>query len=127
MTVLDENIPESQRALLRAWRIRARHIGAELGAKGLQDDQVTPLLQSLGRVTFFTLDKDFANARLCHPSYCLVYLDVEDDEVAAFVRRLLRHPDLNTRAKRMGAVVRASHARPRIWRRNAVERLLPWP
>lgn len=127
MNVLDENIPDAQRQLLQVWRIRARQIGRELGSKGMQDDQVIPLLQSLGRATFFTLDKDFANSRLCHPSYCLVYLDVEDGEAADFVRRVLRHPGLNTRAKRMGSVVRASHPGLRIWRRNVVEQVLPWP
>jgi hypothetical protein len=38
--------------------------------------------------------------------------------VAVFVRRVLRHPELDTKAKRMGTVVRVSHAGFSIWRRN---------
>ena len=127
MIVLDENVGEDQRNLLRGWRIRVRQVGQELGAKGTQDDQVVPLLRSLSRPTFFTLDDDFLNPNLCHSSYSIVYLAVKDYEVAGFIRRVIRHPALNTRAKRMGAVVRVSYAGLRIWRRNRAEEALPWP
>ena len=43
------------------------------------------------------------------------------------VRRVLRHPALNTQAKRMGAVVRASASGLRVWRQNEAEQLLAWP
>lgn len=69
----------------------------------------------LKSATFFTLDSDFYKRHLCHPGYCLVYLDVEDDEVATFVRRFLRHPSFDTQVKRMGKVVRIRSARLRIW------------
>jgi hypothetical protein len=36
----------------------------------------------------------------------LVYLDVEEEMVADCVRWLLRHRELNTKAKRMGCVIR---------------------
>ncbi|MCC7370405.1 MAG: hypothetical protein IT306_18410 [Chloroflexi bacterium] len=127
MNILDENVPASQRALLLAWRIRIRQIGFEVASKGIKDEQIIPLLRSLGRATFFTLDRDFADPRLCHQAYCLVYLDVEDYDAAATVRRILKHPMLNTQAKRFGAVVRASHTGILIWRRNADEQTLSWP
>ena len=41
------------------------------------------------------------------------------EECALFVRRLLMHPELDTQAKRMGAVVRASYAGPFVWRLRA--------
>lgn len=107
MIVLDENIPESQRLLLRSWRIRARQIGAEVGRAGMSDDEIIPLLHTLNRPTFFTRDRDFLKPWLCHPAYCIVYLDVGQYEAASFIRRVLRHSALNTRARRMGAVVRA--------------------
>jgi hypothetical protein len=44
MIVLDENFPESQRQLLRGWRVPARQIGYDVGRKGLKDDQVIPFL-----------------------------------------------------------------------------------
>jgi hypothetical protein len=48
-----------------------------------------------------------------------VYLAVDKDEVAIFVRRLLGHPEFDTKAKRMGAVIRVSHAGLSVWRLNA--------
>ena len=36
MNILDENIPESQRQLLRSWRIRTQQIGHELGRRGMK-------------------------------------------------------------------------------------------
>ena len=109
MIVLDENIPEDQRQLLRGWRVRVHQIGAELGRKGMQDDQILPLLRQLAGPTFVTRDFDFWDRNLCHARYCLVVLDLSADEAATFVRRALRHPQLNTKAKRLGRVVRVDH------------------
>jgi hypothetical protein len=117
--VLDENLPEDHRQLLRHWRIAARQIGFDLGRSGMKDDEVIPFLQQLPRSTFFTLDAGFYRRLLCHSRYCLVHLDVEDDEAAEFTRRLLRHLELNSVAKRMGAVVRVSHGGISLWRTHA--------
>lgn len=126
MIVLDENIDDYERNRLRTWRIRAHKIGRDLGVKGIKDEQIIPLLMSLTRPTLFTLDDDFENPRLCHSAYCLVYLVVRQADVATYVRRVLRHPALNTRAKRMGTVIRASDSGLRVWRRNEAERALAW-
>jgi hypothetical protein len=107
MNILDENFPESQAALLRGWRIAFRQIGQDIGRMGMKDDEIIPLLHQLDRPTFFTLDGDFYDRRLCHNGYCLVHLDIEEEMAAEYVRRLLRHRDLNTKAKRMGRVIRA--------------------
>src|SRR6187551_3683689 len=101
MIVLDENLPASQRLLLRTWRIRTRQIGDEFGRAGMSDDDIIPLLHSLSRPTFFTRDRDFLQPWMCHPAYCIVHLDVGQYEAASFIRRVLRHPSLNTRAKRI--------------------------
>ena len=37
MNLLDENIPEHQRQLLRSWRIPIRQIGVDVGPKGISD------------------------------------------------------------------------------------------
>ena len=47
MTILDENIPEDQRQLLRSWRVPARQIGFEVGRPGMKDDEIIPLLHRL--------------------------------------------------------------------------------
>jgi len=128
MNVLDENIPDSQRALLRTRRVALRQIGQNLGRKGMKDKEIIPLLHQLDRPTFFTLDGDFFDRRLCHERYCLVHLDVEEEVVAEYVRRLLRHPELNTRAKRLGRVIRVSPTGLALWQIHQGDKgYLSWP
>jgi hypothetical protein len=45
VNVLDENIVESQRQLLRSWRIRVQRIGHDVGRAGMQDEQIIPFLR----------------------------------------------------------------------------------
>jgi hypothetical protein len=127
MNILDENIPESQQALLRSRRVALRQIGEDLGRKGMKDDEIIPLLHGLDRPTFFTLDGDFYDRRLCHEGYCLVHLDVEEETAAEYVRRVLRHRELNTKAKRMGCVIRVAPTRLALWCiRQDQERHILW-
>jgi hypothetical protein len=116
MIILDENFVESQRQILQGWRISFRQVGFEVGREGLKDQEIIPLLHQLRQPTFFTLDSDFFKGRLCHASYCLVYLDVAQYESAAFVRRTIRHKEFDTKTKRMGTVMRVSHVGLAVWR-----------
>jgi len=119
MNILDENIIESQRQLLRAWRVRHKQIGRGIGQKGMKDqEQIIPLLQSLVGPVLFTRDMGFYNWRLCHQKYCIAYLAVAANEAAVFIRRFLRHSQFDTRAKRMGKVVRLSQTGISFWRLN---------
>ncbi len=127
MNVLDENVPDDARSELRGWRVRFRQIGREIGRSGMQDQEILRMLQSVRAPTLFTRDADFSYPRLCHPAYCLVYLKVTEPDIAEFVRKILRHPALDTRAKRMGAVIHASPAGLRLWRRHTDEEPLDWP
>ena len=128
MNILDENIPRSQRELLISWRISIRQIGYDSGRKGIQDDEIIPLLHQLRRPTFFTRDSDFFDRRLCHQRYCLVYMDVDKYETSLFVRRVLRHPELDTQAKRMGAVIRVSSRGLSLYRLHTGRlTFLDWP
>lgn len=128
MNVLDENIPNSQRQLLRSWRIRMYQIGHEVGRQGMKDEEIIPLLHRLRSVTFFTRDLGFYRRQLCHDRYCLVCLAVGQYEAASFIRRLLRHPTCNTQAKRMGKVIKLDHMRIRIWQLHVdKEEKLVWP
>lgn len=126
MILLDENVTQDQWELLLKSRVRARQIGHDVGRTGIQDRDILTLLHDLKRPTLFTLDRDFSYPRLCHPAYCLVFLDINEDCTAMYVRRVLKHPALSTQAKRMGAVVRVTESGVRIWRRNAAELALPW-
>ena len=119
MNILDENVPKNQRQLLERWGVPIRQIGFNVGRRGLQDDEIIPFLLQLRRATFFTRDDDFYERRLCHAKYCLVYLAVDKNEAGMFVRRLLRHPECDTQAKRIGAVIRVSSAGISLWRLHA--------
>lgn len=127
MNILDENIPKPQRELLEARRIHVRQIGVSVGRLGMLDDEIIPMLLRLHRPTFFTRDEDFYKRRLGHPKYCLVYLDVEKYETAQFVKRFLRHSQFKTHAKRMGKVIRVSHAGISFWEsRGRTEQKCEW-
>jgi len=121
MNVLDENVPDSQRQLLRSWRVKVRQIGHEIGRQAMKDEEIIPLLHQIGLVTFFTRDLGFYRRRLSHANYSLVCLAVSQYEVASFIRRLLRHPALDTRAKRMGKVIQVTHRGIRIWHLHVEE------
>lgn len=115
MNILDENILHDQRLLLKMWKINVHQIGDDVGWKGMQDEEIIPLLHQLNRPAFFTRDGDFYQRNLCHPKYCLVYLDVGRYEVARFVRRFIRHHQFDTHAKRMGSVIRILHGGLSVW------------
>jgi hypothetical protein len=114
--ILDENIPESQWQLLRSWRIRTLLIGRDISERGIKDDRLAKFLLKQSRPTFFTRDQGFYDKKLCHANYCLVYLAVRPNESALFMRRVLRSPRFNARAKRLGLVIRVSSAGFQIWK-----------
>lgn len=118
MNLLDENFPDDQRAVLREWGIPFRELGMDLGQLGVKDDNVIPLLHRQRRVTFFTQDEDFFLGELCHPAYCLVWVNVKAEDAALYVRRFLRHPRFRTIADRMGIVARAHHDAIHYWQRD---------
>ncbi|MBI4531483.1 MAG: hypothetical protein HY709_08150 [Candidatus Latescibacteria bacterium] len=89
------------------------------GGRGCKDDEILPFLFTLRQPTLFTGDRHFYRRSLRHARYGLVYLDVGQWEAALFVRRLLRHREVDTHAKRMGAVIRASHTGLAVWRLHA--------
>lgn len=128
MNVLDENLRQSQRELLAAWRIPVRQIGVEVGRSGMHDDEIISLLHQLSRPTLFTRDRDFYKPELRHARYCLVHLEVLRPESADYIRRLLKHPSFDTLAKRLGKVVRVSPSGLHVWRLNAQsEEHIAWP
>ena len=85
----------------------------------MKDIEIISLLHDLARPTFFTRDDDFFKRNLRHTGYCLVYTAVEKNEVAIFTRLLLKHPEFNTKAKRMGSVTKVSHPGLLVWRIDA--------
>ena len=127
MNILDENIVANQRELLKSWRIPIRHVGYDIRPQEIQDDALIPFLLHLRQPTFFTRDLNFYQRNLCHTLYCLVCLVVGQFEVATFVRRLLRHPEFNRRARRMGTVIRVTRTGLSVWRLHAENQVhLDW-
>lgn len=128
MILLDENVLESQRELLHRRRIRARQIGVDVGRKGLGDDQILPLLVHARRPTFVTRDLGFFRRETCHRRYCVACLAVHREEVAFVVQRLVRHPEFDTIAKRLGTVLRVSSAGILVWTLHAeTDAFIRWP
>ena len=105
MIVLDENIRDSHADLLRKDGIANRKIGADLTSKGTSDSDIIPLLHRLKQPTFFTHDVDFWRPDLSHANYCIVHLAVKPREAAFYIRRVLRHAQFATAAKRLGKVI----------------------
>jgi hypothetical protein len=127
MNILDENIIASQRQRLRSWRIRVRQIGVDIVYKGLQYEEILPFLHHLRRPTFPTRDRSFYRWEVCRRQYGIVCREVVPEEVAIFVRRVLRHPRLNTQAKRLGTIMRVSYRGLGIWRLYVqAEEVMPW-
>jgi hypothetical protein len=116
LILLDENILDSQRVLLAAARVATRQIGLDIGRKGMKDEEIVVLMRRRRNITFFTRDAGFYQRGLRHHRYCLVVMNVAQNEVATFVRRFLRHPDFETQVKRTGRVVRVSHGGLAVWR-----------
>lgn len=127
MNVLDENISEDQRQLLRSWRIRTYQIGVDVGHPGMKDEpQIIPLLHQLRRPTLFTRDLGFFDPKFCHDRYGIAVLAVSPPETASFVRRFLRHADFDTQTKRMGNVAFVSHVGIRLYRAHSELREIDW-
>lgn len=119
MNILDEDIDLSQRQRLSDWKIHFRQIGVEIGHSGMKDRaDIIPLLHRLKRPTFFTLDHGFYHPTLRHQGYCLVFLDVWEDEAATYIRRFLRYAAFRTQAQRMGKIVRVHHSGTNYWQVN---------
>ena len=118
MLVIDENLPASQRQLLRKWRLHFRAVGIDIAAPGMQDENLIPVLRKLAEPMFFTLDQHFFRADWVHASYGLAWLDVADNEAAEFIRRFLRHPAFDTQFNRLGVVARVGAAGVRFWRKG---------
>lgn len=128
MIVLDQNIPTEERKKLDEWGIRTRKIGVDIGWAWMSDEgHIIPLLHSLRQPTFFTLDLGFYRRKFCHPNYCIVVLDISESQVAEFVRRFMRHKDFNTKAKRMGRIVKITTDGIYWWEISATsEKKLRW-
>jgi hypothetical protein len=98
-----------------SWGVHLVQIGHDVGRKGMLDEAIISLLRAIRRPTLVSRDADFFDKSLCSRQYCLVWLDVRPDEVADYVRRLLRHANFKTWSQRRGRVVRVSATGITAW------------
>jgi len=127
VNIFDENIPDTQRQLIKSWRIRIYQMGNDVGQKGIKDQEFLYFLLTKHKPVFFTRDLGFYKHHLCHPHYCLVCLAVTRDETAIFIRRLFNHPEFETFTKQMGTIIRVSHLGLYVWQRDVEqENFLSW-
>ena len=115
MNICDENIDFRQVELLRSWGVRISQIGPDISRKGIQDDEIVPMLHRLHRPTLFICDSDFYKRELCHPKYCLVQLDISQRDVAVFIQRILSEKRFGTWALRQGRVIQYGYEGVRYW------------
>lgn len=127
MIILDENILDGQRALLEGWNLSARQIGRDIARKGLSDEQIIVLLRRLRQPTFFSRDLGLYSPTLRDDHYAIAVAAVAQYEVAAFMRRFLRHPLFDTKAKRAGKIIRLSSSGICFWQtRHQHETTVGW-
>ena len=79
----------------------------------IKDDGIAMLLRQQNQPTFVTInEKDFWRRVPLDNRYCVVCFALPDwraPEIPESLRSLLRHPRFNTKAKRMGHVIRVTN------------------
>ena len=108
--ILDANIDAPEAEQLRR-RLKAKKIGLRFLPAHASDEQIIGLSRSIyQRYVYITTQdcKDFYVPRRCDKQYCIICLDVPDELVAITVRKIYRHPQFNTAAKRMGKVIKVT-------------------
>ena len=111
--VLDENVIKQNYQALRR-RFSMVKVGDGFGYPSMSDENIRSELHH-SKQTFHTQDRRFCHPRHRHPTYGLVFYDMEDKDFVSYVQRFLRHPRFNTRAKRMGKVVRVTLEQIEVW------------
>jgi hypothetical protein len=78
----------------------------------IKDEAIPTLLRSQPQPTFVTInERDFWERVVADPRYCIVCFSLPDsraDEIPRLLRALLRRPEFNTKARRMGKIIRIS-------------------
>jgi hypothetical protein len=102
---------------IRKW-ITAQRLRDLRPNQRILDERVPEILLTRKQPTFVTIDQDFWDRHLCHPSYCILYFALRSEEqglIPDLVRALLRRPDFRSRARRMGKVARISTSSIDYW------------
>ena len=134
MILLDENVhQESLMASIAAWYRGQVHSLTALRPNTLIKDEAIPaLLRSVRQPTFVTTNvTDFWRRVPAHSRYSVVCVALPSErlhELPPLLRRLLRLPEFNTKAKRMGKVIRVSPSQLQYYERpgEAITHVRTW-
>lgn len=111
MIVLDEQLddPQLSRTIDRWYKGQVINIKQMRPYTVILDDAVESLLLRLKQPTFVTINyTDFWKVIPAHQGYCVVCLKLSVErfwDVPDRLRKILRLPEFNTKAKRMGKVI----------------------
>jgi hypothetical protein len=114
MILLDENVhQESLMASIAAWyRGQVRSITTLRPNTLIKDEAIPALLRSVRQPTFVTTNvTDFWRRIPAYAYYSVVCVAIPNErlhELSPLLQRLLRLPEFNTKARRMGKVIRVS-------------------
>lgn len=113
--IFDENFSAPLMEIIRKKISSVAQVGKDWGQSGWKDrDQIIPHLHD-SRATFHTLDSGFYDWRLCHRDYSLVYYDVPEADTIEWIIKFVNHRSFNTRAKRMGKVIKVNPLQITYW------------
>jgi len=116
--IFDENFSAPLMEIIRTKLASVTQAGKDWGRSGWKDrDQIIPNLHGSG-ATFHTLDSGFYDWRLSHRDYCLVYYEISEIELIEYIFRFLHHQNFDTRAKRLGKVIKVSPSQIAFWKIN---------
>lgn len=134
MIVLDEHLQGVglEEAIARWYRGRVCFIGSLRPGSVIKDDGIPHLLRSARQPTFVTQNwKHFWQRTSAHRDFCIVCFVLPSEqvqEISPLLRRLSRLPTFQTRAARMGRVVRVSSEHVTYYQVNDSQiHLLPLP
>lgn len=114
MILLDENVHQQRiMASVASWyRGQVRSLTTLRPNTLIKDEAIPTVLRSVRQPTFVTTNvADFWRRIPAHSRYSVVCVALPNerlDELSPLLRRLLRLPEFNTKAKRMGKVIRVS-------------------
>ena len=112
MIVVDENLHSKQlMTMIDAWyRGQVVSVTSLRPSTIIKDDAIPGLLLTVNQPTFITInDSDFWQKVIPHPAYCVATFPFPKErvkDVPDLLRLVLQHPELKTKALRMGKVLR---------------------
>jgi hypothetical protein len=124
MILLDENVhQQSIMASIAAWyRGQVRSLTTLRPNTLIKDEAIPTVLRNVRQPTFVTTNvADFWRRIPAHSRYSIVCVALPNErlhELPPLLRQLIRLPEFNTKAKRMGKVIRVSPSQLQYYERQ---------